>query len=151
MADTHPKPRPVEWRPTAFQKWVMTVCGGIAVCVCIGTGTLLLDYRSFRENWQDAEPDIKKNTEFRLRGDRVTPADLDAGMKEASEAFQRTMENQTKLIAEMIAATNNINRELINMGVIMTRVETQIDSMRDEQDRARNERDELRKRLEARP
>jgi len=130
---------------------MLAVCGTIAAFVSIGAGTLLLDYQSHREAWEDAKPEIKKNTEFRLRDDRVTPADLDAGMNKAAEAFQRSTDNQTKLIAEMIAATNNINRELIKMGGIMTRVETQIESMRAEQDRARDERDELRKRTETHP
>jgi len=130
----------VKMQPSSVQKWTLSV----VTALTMGCGALALDYHGMRGQWSDARPEIQKNSEWRIRGDRVTQSDLEAAVSKAGEESTRLAEQQNSLIAELINTNNNTNEQLLKVAQSLARIETQIEGLEKEQDRARDERQGLR-------
>lgn len=121
-------------------RWLSGIAASLLVIVLVGMTALLLDYRSFQKEWAEKKLQVQENTEFRLRGDRVTPDDL----KAIKDSFEQSFNTQNRLIEKFVESSNKTNGFLIEMGQTLTRIDTRLESVEKEQDRARDERKTMR-------
>lgn len=86
-------------------RWLSGIAASLLVIVLVGMTALLLDYRSFQKEWAEKKLQVQENTEFRLRGDRVTPDDL----KAIKDSFEQSFNTQNRLIEKFVESSNKTN------------------------------------------
>lgn len=126
---------------TLLMKWALGVLGALSVAAVTGAVVLMLDYRSLRSNWPDVKETVRKNSEYRLKGDRVTPSDMEGVQK----SFRNNLENQNTMISEFLNATRETNQLLSKQGNTLARIDARLESVEKEQERARQEREDIKK------
>lgn len=128
--------------------FALKVAGSVLTVVLIAIGTAV--WQSVSSSGDNAkslariEPAVDANTEFRLKGDRVTPSDLEKAVEQVSKRYEAAMDRQSRLTEQFVTAINGVNQTLNAQTALLGKLEARTESIQREQTVAREERNAIR-------
>ena len=137
--------RCVRVQSSAWQKAIAAGTVGLLSAAVISAGSAFVEARDAAQQVKKIAPIVETNAEFRLRGDRVTPDDVQKAIKEISERYELSQNRLSELLSGFIESSNTTNRLLNDQTAVLSRVGAQVEAIQREAEIARQERNELRR------
>jgi hypothetical protein len=121
--------------PSPLVKIGVVVLAGLLLAATIGGFGAWVSFKGFEREWATYRSDIRANNEFRLQGDRVTPADVDA-IKAWAEALVERQDESLNALAETF---RGLNETIVDLAIQFGALRADVEAVRREQDRARQQ------------